>query len=64
MKKTYRKPESEINIVDIEQLMDIKVSGEVQGGNGEGNDPLPGGGGNEPPADINKSSLWDEEEYI
>ena len=62
MKETYIKPESEINIVDIEVVLGVNVSGRVD------DKPIGGGeGGETPPAegDVNKSSLWDaEEDYI
>ena len=61
MKKTYIKPEFESNVIILETSL-MGLSG-VDEGTGEtiiGD----GGNGDEQEGDVNKSSLWDEEEYI
>ena len=52
MKKTYIKPEFETSTLDFEEIM-VKVSGYVD------NEPIPGGGDEEPEADANKTLVWD-----
>lgn len=58
MKKTYIKPEFDNIVLDGEILQTITVSGNV-----DEKDPI-GSGTDNPPSegDVNKSSLWDEEE--
>lgn len=63
MKKTYIKPEFESIVLDIEILQNVtgslEVDGHSEGGSG-GDGPGTGAEGDE--GDVNKSSLWDEEE--
>ena len=63
MKKTYIKPEFEINVVELHTLMGVDASGNINGGSG-GTLPSGGEGSDDPEnpddADVVRTSLWDE----
>ena len=59
MKKTYIKPETDINALTLEASIMV-LSGQDENGNNIIGD---GGNGDDVDPDANRHSLWDEEDY-